>query len=90
MGLIGGVFGLLAGLGCVVIFIVAYGGHTWGISFPLWPTALEVAGVALPGAILGLIAAPADRGRGGLVPGAPRPAPGHAGHAHAGASGVGA
>ena len=35
-----------------------YGGHSWGISFPLWPTALEVVSVALPGAILGLIAAP--------------------------------
>ncbi len=58
MGLIAGVIGLAAGVGFVVVFAVTYGGNSWGVSFPLWPTALDIARTALASGAIGLVAAP--------------------------------
>lgn len=58
MGLIGGVFGLVAGLGVVIIFVVTYGGNSFGLSFPLWPAALEAIGPPIRIGLLGFVLAP--------------------------------
>jgi hypothetical protein len=58
MGLIGGFFGLVAGLGFVIVFVVSYGGNSWGVDVRLWPTALESLRPALYSGAIGLIAAP--------------------------------
>ena len=58
MGLVAGVFGLIAGAGFVVVFVVTYGANSWGIRFPLWPTAMRMAGTALASGAIGLVVAP--------------------------------
>ncbi len=58
MGLIGGVFGFVAGVGFVLIFVVTYGGNSWGLTFPLWSTALAATQPALFTGFIGLVAAP--------------------------------
>ena len=58
IGLAGGVLGLVAGVGATLVFIVTYGSNGWGISLPLWPTALESARLGLGVGLIGLLAAP--------------------------------
>ena len=58
MGLIGGLAGAIAGLGCTVVFVVTYGGSSFGLQLALWPAALHNAKAALGVALFGVIAAP--------------------------------
>ena len=59
VGLVGGIMGLIAGLGMSIIFVVTYGGNSFGIEIPdLWGTAFEVIQPALTTGVVGLIAAP--------------------------------
>ncbi|MBN1964915.1 MAG: FtsX-like permease family protein [Anaerolineae bacterium] len=58
MGLVGGLFGLVAGAGFVLIFVVTYGGNSWGITFDLWQAAFKSTGPAVINGLVGLIAAP--------------------------------
>ncbi len=58
MGLLGGVFGVLAGVGFVVVFATSYGGSSLGVRLDLWPAALDSAAFALRSGLLGLAAAP--------------------------------
>lgn len=58
MGLIGGLAGDFAGLGCTVIFVLTYGGSSFGLQLVLWPIALHNAQAALGVAFFGVIAAP--------------------------------
>lgn len=58
MGLIGGLAGAIAGLGCTVVFVVTYGGNSFGLQLALWPAALHNAKAALGVALFGVIAAP--------------------------------
>ncbi len=58
IGLAGGVLGLVAGVGATLVFVVTYGSNGWGLSLPLWPTALESARLGLGVGLIGLLAAP--------------------------------
>lgn len=58
MGVIGGLFGLVAGLGVVAVFVLTYGGNSFGLTFPLWPTALEAMQPPLLTGVIGLLIAP--------------------------------
>jgi putative ABC transport system permease protein len=58
MGLIGGLLGLVAGIGLTMIVVLVYGSNSFGITIPLWPTALKSVGTALPTGLVGLIIAP--------------------------------
>ena len=58
MGIIGGVCGLVAGVGLVMIFVVTYGSNSWGVTFPLWPAAFDAALPAFASGMVGLILAP--------------------------------
>ncbi len=71
MGLLGGAFGFIAGVGFVLIFVVTYGGNSWGISFPLWATALKSVKPALLPGIAGLIAAPLIAAAAAWLPASP-------------------
>ncbi len=58
MGMIGGIIGFVAGAGAIVIFILTYGGNSFGLDLDLWQAAGEtLQGAILPG-IVGLFAAP--------------------------------
>jgi ABC-type lipoprotein release transport system permease subunit len=58
-GVIGGVWGLAAGLGVTLILATVYGGNTWGVpDLDLWAAAGRSAQPALATGLLGLLAAP--------------------------------
>lgn len=58
MGLIGGSMGLVAGLGAVMIFVVTYGGNSFGLELDLWPAAFRAVQSALLTGAVGLVASP--------------------------------
>ncbi len=58
MGVVGGVVGVLAGLGLIVIIVMTYGFNSFGIQLDLWQTALSAMQTALLTAVVGLIASP--------------------------------
>jgi ABC-type antimicrobial peptide transport system permease subunit len=58
MGVIGGIIGFVAGSGAILIFILTYGGNSFGLELDLWQAAgATLQGALLPG-VVGLIAAP--------------------------------
>ncbi|MBN1888343.1 MAG: FtsX-like permease family protein [Thermoflexales bacterium] len=59
MGLLGGVWGLAAGLGLVVILATVYGGNAWGVpELDVWAAAWRSVQAALATGLVGLAAAP--------------------------------
>ena len=59
MGLVAGVIGLAAGLGCVIVIAVAYGGNGWGVpDLDLWAAAGRAVRAALPVGLVGLAGSP--------------------------------
>ncbi|MBN1139446.1 MAG: FtsX-like permease family protein [Anaerolineae bacterium] len=58
-GLLGALLGLLAGWGTIAIYVLVYGGVTFGqVDLPLWTAVAEVSWPALRGGMPGLVAAP--------------------------------
>ncbi len=58
-GLLGALLGLLAGWGTIAIYVLTYGGITFGlVDLPLWTAVGEVTWPALRGGLPGLVAAP--------------------------------
>lgn len=58
IGLAGAVAGLLAGAGFAALFVLAYGGRSWGVALDLRATALDAALLALAVGAYGLVSAP--------------------------------
>jgi class 3 adenylate cyclase len=59
MGVIGGLLGLFAGLGAVVITVVTYGGRSWGITeMDLWAVAGRAMSPAMINGLVGLMVIP--------------------------------
>jgi putative ABC transport system permease protein len=59
MGLLGGLVGVAAGMGSVVIIVTTFGGRSWGVNdLALWPAAGRALLPTLSNALVALIAAP--------------------------------
>ncbi len=59
IGLVGGLFGLVAGAGLSVIFVVSFGGNSWGVpDLDLWAAAWRSLQPALLNGLVGLVVAP--------------------------------
>lgn len=59
MGVIGGVFGLVAGAGITIILAVVYGGNTWGFpDLDLWGAAWRSVQLATINGLFGIIVTP--------------------------------
>ncbi len=59
LGLAGGLFGLLAGAGIIIIVVVTYGGNPWGVpNLAVWPAAGRTLLPALRNGLVGLLCLP--------------------------------
>lgn len=69
IGLLGGVFGLVAGAGISLIYALSQGGNSYGIAdFPLWQAAWEATRPAIWNGLFGVIVAPAICAAAALFP----------------------
>ena len=58
LGMIGGILGLVVGLGIVMIFVLVYGGNSFGLTFDLGARTLAMIRSALLTGLLGVVLAP--------------------------------
>lgn len=59
MGLLGGFFGVIAGMGAVAIIVTTFGGRSWGVGdLDLWPAAGRALRPTLLNGVVGLLFAP--------------------------------
>ncbi|MCB9445594.1 MAG: FtsX-like permease family protein, partial [Ardenticatenaceae bacterium] len=59
IGLVGAIFGVVAGMGSVVILVTTLGGSSWGVTdLDLWPAAGRALKPTLSNGIVGILAAP--------------------------------
>lgn len=60
MGLLGGLFGVIAGMGAVAIVVTTFGGRSWGVGdLDLWPAVGRALLPTLLNGVVGLLFAPA-------------------------------
>ncbi|MEJ2748647.1 MAG: FtsX-like permease family protein, partial [Anaerolineae bacterium] len=59
IGLVGAIFGVVAGMGSVVIIVTTLGGSSWGVTdLDLWPAAGRALRPTISNGIVGILAAP--------------------------------
>ncbi|MCP4423166.1 MAG: FtsX-like permease family protein, partial [Chloroflexi bacterium] len=59
IGLVGAIFGVVAGMGSVVIIVTTLGGSSWGVTdLDLWPAAGRALKPTISNGIVGILAAP--------------------------------
>jgi ABC-type antimicrobial peptide transport system permease subunit/class 3 adenylate cyclase len=59
IGLVGAIFGVVAGMGSVVILVTTLGGSSWGVTdLELWPAAGRALKPTISNGIVGILAAP--------------------------------
>lgn len=68
IGLAGGALGMVAGVGGVLVFVVSYGGRSWGFTLPPWESALASTLPALLAGVTGMLVAPLIAAMAAYVP----------------------